>query len=123
VPQVGSPVIDAGTDLSGLGITALNSDYLGNARYAGAAWDTGAIEYGAGASPTFIARLLRFVELLLPIAGIGWHCKKWLGPLLVTGFAYGMTTTVLVIEHTKTLSYDTALKTAQMVVQLTKKDL
>jgi hypothetical protein len=47
----GSPTIDTGTDLSGLGITALNSDYLGNARGAGSGWDVGAYEFGAGEPP------------------------------------------------------------------------
>jgi len=109
--------------LSGLGITALNSDYLGNARYAGAAWDTGAIEYGAGASPTFITRLLRYTEILLPIIGISWHCKKWLGPLVLSGLAGCVSMTTLMIEKTKTVSYTTALKATQIVIAVTKKDL
>ena len=48
VQSAGSPTIDSGVDLSGLGITALNSDALGNARGAGAGWDVGAFEFGAG---------------------------------------------------------------------------
>ena len=48
VPTVGSPVIDTGTDLSGLGITALNSDYLGISRPSGTIWDTGAYEFVSG---------------------------------------------------------------------------
>lgn len=44
----GSPAIAAGTDLSGLGITALNSDKAGVAR--GASWDIGAYQYQAPAA-------------------------------------------------------------------------
>ena len=54
VPQVGSPVINTGTDLSGLGITALNSDYLGISRPSGTIWDIGAYVFvsgGASRSP------------------------------------------------------------------------
>lgn len=42
-PNSGSPVIAAGEDLSGLGITALNSDAAGVTR--GSAWDIGAYEF------------------------------------------------------------------------------
>lgn len=49
VPQAGAAVIDMGVNLSSLAITALNTDRLGNARYVGAGWDTGAFEYGASA--------------------------------------------------------------------------
>lgn len=45
VPLAGSPTINAGVDLSALGITALNSDKAGVAR--GATWDIGAYEYAA----------------------------------------------------------------------------
>lgn len=40
--QSGSPVIGAGSNLTSLDITALNSDFAGNARPASAAWDAGA---------------------------------------------------------------------------------
>jgi hypothetical protein len=47
VPQAGSPVIGAGTNLTNLGITALDSDLAGNARPSTGAWDIGAYEYSA----------------------------------------------------------------------------
>jgi hypothetical protein len=53
-PQAGSIAIDAGTNLSGLGITALNSDKDGLSRPQGSAWDAGAYEFdqgGAGSPP------------------------------------------------------------------------
>lgn len=40
----GSPAINTGVDLTGLGITLLNSDIDGVARPSGAAWDMGAYE-------------------------------------------------------------------------------
>ena len=43
--QSGSPVIGAGTSLTSLSITALNSDATGNARPATGAWDIGAYNY------------------------------------------------------------------------------
>jgi hypothetical protein len=46
-PLTGSPVIGAGTDLSSLGISTLNTDKLGQLRQAGSAWGTGAYEFGA----------------------------------------------------------------------------
>jgi hypothetical protein len=76
--QIGSPTINEGVNLSGLGITALNSDYLGNARGAGSAWDTGAYEFGMGAttSPVVIARVLRWMEIAAFVTGMGWHFRK-----------------------------------------------
>ena len=115
-----SLAIDTGVDLSGLSITALNSDYLGNARYAGAAWDTGAIEYGAGDT---IRRMVRLVEILLPIIGISWHCKKWIVPIALSSLSLCVSMTMTMIEKTKTVSYATALKTTQIVIAVTKKDL
>lgn len=58
VPNLGSPVIAAGTNLSGLGITALNSDKNGNVRPA--TWTIGAFNSpggggGAPATPTNIS--------------------------------------------------------------------
>ena len=44
-PQVGSPVIGAGTNLYGLGITALNADKAGTPRPSSGAWDIGAYEF------------------------------------------------------------------------------
>jgi len=48
-PTVGSSAINAGADLSSVGITALNSDKAEVTRPQGSAWDIGAYEYiGAG---------------------------------------------------------------------------
>ncbi len=43
-PRPGSPLIDAGTNLTSLGITALNSDKGANARPGAGAWNAGAYE-------------------------------------------------------------------------------
>lgn len=51
IPNVGSGLIDVGTSLSGLGITALDSDPNGTSRPQGAAWDIGAYEYSVPAVP------------------------------------------------------------------------
>ena len=52
-PQSGSPVIGAGTNLTSLGITGLDSDIVGVARPRSGAWDVGAFVYsGAPAPPT-----------------------------------------------------------------------
>lgn len=48
VPNAGSSLIDAGTSLSSVGITALHSDPNGTSRPQGAGWDIGAYEYSAG---------------------------------------------------------------------------
>ena len=58
VPQPASVVIGNGVNLSGLGITPLDSDLLGNAR-GGGAWDIGAYKFLGGptpviTSPTFV---------------------------------------------------------------------
>jgi hypothetical protein len=45
-PQSGSPAIGAGTNLTSLGITALNSDIAGNPRPNSGAWDAGAYSSG-----------------------------------------------------------------------------
>jgi len=44
VPLIGSVVISAGTNLTSLGITALNSDIAGTARPSSTAWNTGAYQ-------------------------------------------------------------------------------
>jgi hypothetical protein len=49
-PTSGSPLIHAGTNLTSLSITALNSDYAGLARPTTGAWDIGAYQYAASAS-------------------------------------------------------------------------
>ena len=46
--QAGSPAIGLGANLTGLGITNLNSDKGGAARPASGAWDAGAYQYVAG---------------------------------------------------------------------------
>ena len=48
--QAGSSAIGLGVNLTGLGITALNSDKAGVGRPSSGAWDAGALQYGA-ASP------------------------------------------------------------------------
>ena len=53
-PETGSIVINAGQNLSSLGITELNSDKAGLSRPQGSAWDIGAYEFdqgGSGQSP------------------------------------------------------------------------
>jgi hypothetical protein len=45
IPQAGSPVIGFGTNLTGLGIAALNVDKAGNPRPSIGAWDVGAYQY------------------------------------------------------------------------------
>jgi hypothetical protein len=56
-PQSGSPVINAGTNLTSLGITPLNSDINGNARPSSGAWTGGAYNSSGGppqaSTPTF----------------------------------------------------------------------
>jgi hypothetical protein len=52
-PQSGSPVINAGTNLTSLGITPLNSDINGNARPSSGAWTTGAINASGGTNYTW----------------------------------------------------------------------
>jgi len=47
-PQLSSPAIAAGANLTSLGITALNSDKSGIARPATGAWDIGAYQYQPG---------------------------------------------------------------------------
>lgn len=47
VPNVGSPLISAGVNLTSLSITELDSDKAGVARPASAAWDIGALQYVA----------------------------------------------------------------------------
>ena len=47
--SAGSPMRGAGVDLTGLGITALDSDLAGNARPNGSAWDVGAFQFNAAA--------------------------------------------------------------------------
>lgn len=51
--QSGSSAIGLGADLTGLGITPLNSDYLAVARPNGSAWASGAFQYigGGGSTP------------------------------------------------------------------------
>jgi hypothetical protein len=49
--QSGSPAILAGTNLTSLGITALDSDAAGNARPSTGAWDMGCYEYSSLAPP------------------------------------------------------------------------
>jgi hypothetical protein len=52
-PQIGSPVIGAGVNLTSLGVTMLDSDIVGTARPVSGAWDVGAFVYsGAPAPPT-----------------------------------------------------------------------
>ncbi|MEO6965568.1 MAG: choice-of-anchor Q domain-containing protein [Acidobacteriaceae bacterium] len=51
VPNAGSPVIGAGTNLTSLGITALNVDAAGNARPSSGAWDMGAFSSGSVRTP------------------------------------------------------------------------
>lgn len=46
--QASSPAVGTGTNLTSLGIAALNKDALGNNRPATGPWDIGAYEYGAG---------------------------------------------------------------------------
>ena len=50
-PTVGSSAINAGADLSSVGITALNSDKAEVTRPQGSAWDIGAYEYAAASPP------------------------------------------------------------------------
>ena len=45
IPQAGSPVIDAGANLTSYGILALDSDAAGVARPSTGAWDAGAFQY------------------------------------------------------------------------------
>jgi hypothetical protein len=49
--QSGSPAIGVGTNLTSLGITALDSDYAGNARPLTGAWTIGAYNGGTPPSP------------------------------------------------------------------------
>jgi len=52
-PVTGSPVLGAGSNLTSLGITALNSDAGGNPRPSRGAWDIGAYQYtGVPPAPT-----------------------------------------------------------------------
>lgn len=51
IPNVGSPVIGVGVNLTSLGIAALNSDKAGVARPSSGAWDAGAYYFGAGVFP------------------------------------------------------------------------
>lgn len=51
-PQVTSPIVGAGVNLTSLGITALNSDKDGIVRPSTGAWDIGAYEYVASESST-----------------------------------------------------------------------
>lgn len=48
IPNATSPVIGTGTNLSSLGITALNSDAAGVVRPSTGAWDLGAYQHGGG---------------------------------------------------------------------------
>jgi len=52
VPNSGSPVIGAGTNLTSLGISALNADRNGNPRPSSGAWDIGAFNSGASVTTT-----------------------------------------------------------------------
>jgi len=50
-PNLGSPLIQAGVNLTSLSITALNTDECGNSRPLSAAWDIGACQYASGGPP------------------------------------------------------------------------
>ncbi len=55
IPQGGSLLIDGGANLSALNLIPLNTDIIGNARFAGTTWDAGAYESGgsaAGSAPS-----------------------------------------------------------------------
>lgn len=52
VPGVGSAAINAGTNLTSLGISQLNTDYYGIARPSVGAWDIGAVQSGSTPPPT-----------------------------------------------------------------------
>jgi len=64
VQQTGSVVIGAGANLTGLGLSGLNSDKAGTARPSSGAWDAGAFELGSGtisapAPPTNVRAIAR----------------------------------------------------------------
>jgi hypothetical protein len=61
-PQAGSAAIGKGTNLTGLGITALNSDKAGYARPASGAWDIGACQYSPMTSVVPPASLIATVN-------------------------------------------------------------
>ena len=75
IPNVVSPVIGAGTNLTSLGISTLDSDKNSVARPSSAAWDIGAYQYvappisapGAGGAATF-----------------SWDVREWLDRLVAT---------------------------------------
>jgi hypothetical protein len=52
IPNAGSPVIGVGTNLSSLGIAALNMDRNGNPRPSSGSWDAGAFNSGASVTTT-----------------------------------------------------------------------
>ena len=72
IPNGGSPLINAGTNLTSLGISTLNSDFVGNGRPMSGAWDIGAYQATAipgnsGPAPSvFIISLLRTLEAVAP---------------------------------------------------------
>lgn len=55
IPSAGSPVIGAATNLSSLGIAALNVDRNGNARPSSGSWDAGALNSGTSVTNTKIS--------------------------------------------------------------------
>lgn len=123
-----SLVVDAGTDLSGVGITALNSDRLGVARPQLVTWDTGAYEYQeAASSPAVLGRVIRWMELLLPVAGLGWHYRRAVlaGVLAVCSISVAAARQLPVATTTvKALTYQTTLTVLTTVNAWTKpKDL
>jgi hypothetical protein len=124
-PLTGSIAIDAGVDLSGLGITALNSDKDGNARYVGASWDAGAFEYGAGATtnPVVIARVLRWMEVAAFVIGIGFKFQKQIMAVSLAAIAGCGTLYQLApqsYETMKVVSKDSTVKVLTVFNHLTK---
>lgn len=73
---VGSPSIGLAENLTSLGIAALNVDAAGNSRPAVGNWDAGAYQYAETvSSPVVIGRVVRWMELFLPLASYGAYAQ------------------------------------------------
>lgn len=81
----GSPAIDAGLNLSSLGIVSLMSDFQATARPQSAAWDIGAYKFGAVSAANCFDGIMNQTETDIDCGGVCAACADAIPPSVPNG--------------------------------------
>lgn len=82
IASASSKLYGAGANLTSLGVSALNSDYVGIARPSGGAWDAGIYQFSSGAGPSVLLSAAMMMVLVLFVFGLSLGIKSVANPII-----------------------------------------